>query len=149
LKLLIVVEVNESGSSLSKFAAVLPDVEAVALQGLADYATVCGEELSPRVSGLMSQSWYVARRCDSGYSVSNRAPYFLYFIEGTAPHEIRPRFAAALRFAVGGQVVFTRLVNHPGTKSHDLLQRVAADVASEVPRFVGAALKDAVAEAEG
>uniref|UniRef100_UPI002F914EF7 hypothetical protein n=1 Tax=Streptomyces longwoodensis TaxID=68231 RepID=UPI002F914EF7 len=34
-------------------------------------------------------------------------------IEGTRPHLIRPRRAKALRFEVGGEVVFTRLVRHP------------------------------------
>jgi hypothetical protein len=45
--------------------------------------------------------------------------YFLYFIEGTSPHEIRPRFASVLRFQSGTDVVFTKLVNHPGTKPSD------------------------------
>lgn len=36
--------------------------------------------------------------------------------EGTKPHVIRPRFASILRFvARSGDIVFTTLVNHPGT----------------------------------
>ena len=35
---------------------------------------------------------------------------------GTRPHEIRPVTAKALRFNVGGRVVFAKKVNHPGTK---------------------------------
>lgn len=45
-----------------------------------------------------------------------RAPYAGYVEFGTAPHEIRPKNAKALRFTVGGQVVFARVVHHPGTR---------------------------------
>jgi hypothetical protein len=36
---------------------------------------------------------------------------------GTRPHVIRPRRAKALRFVVGGRVVFAAKVNHPGNKA--------------------------------
>lgn len=36
---------------------------------------------------------------------------------GTRPHVITPKRARALRFVSGGQVVFARRVNHPGTKA--------------------------------
>lgn len=45
-----------------------------------------------------------------------QAPYAGYVEFGTAPHEIRPKTAKALRFTIGGQVVFARVVHHPGTK---------------------------------
>lgn len=38
--------------------------------------------------------------------------------EGVKPHTIRPRNAKALRFIVGGRVVFARVVHHPGTRKH-------------------------------
>jgi HK97 gp10 family phage protein len=44
------------------------------------------------------------------------APYAGYVEFGTAPHEIRPKTAKALRFTVGGKVVFARVVHHPGTR---------------------------------
>lgn len=36
---------------------------------------------------------------------------------GTGPHVIVPRRRKALRFKVGGSVVFAKRVNHPGTKA--------------------------------
>lgn len=41
--------------------------------------------------------------------------------EGSPPHEIRPRRRKALRFVVGGRVVFRQRVWHPGTKGHHML----------------------------
>lgn len=46
-----------------------------------------------------------------------------YVINGTRPHQIRPRTRQALRFTVGGRIVFARLVNHPGTQANDFLNK--------------------------
>lgn len=51
-------------------------------------------------------------------------PAVRFVLDGTRPHLIRPRRAAALRFEVdGGQVVYTKLVRHPGTRANPWLQR--------------------------
>lgn len=48
-------------------------------------------------------------------TVSDR-PYAKYVIGGTGPHLIEARTARALRFWVeGGDIVFAKRVNHPGT----------------------------------
>lgn len=44
------------------------------------------------------------------------APYAGYVEFGTKPHDIRPKDAKALRFTVGGKVVFASVVHHPGTQ---------------------------------
>jgi hypothetical protein len=43
--------------------------------------------------------------------------------DGSVPHEIRPSRRKALRFVVGGQVVFRRRVWHPGTTGTHYLTR--------------------------
>lgn len=48
-------------------------------------------------------------------------PAVLYTLLGTAPHLIRPRRKSVLRFEVGGRVVYTKLVRHPGTKPNDFM----------------------------
>ncbi|MFE0545213.1 hypothetical protein [Streptomyces sp. NPDC058891] len=50
-------------------------------------------------------------------------PAVRFVIEGTRPHVIRPRRARALRFEVGGQVVFAAYARHPGTRPNPFLQR--------------------------
>ncbi len=64
------------------------------------------------------------------------------------PHEIRPRFASVLRFQVGTDVIFTKLVNHPGTKPSDLLEQVKKSTEQEIPRFFEEAW-DEVTDFEG
>ncbi|MFB7496094.1 hypothetical protein ACFC09_15605 [Streptomyces sp. NPDC056161] len=51
-------------------------------------------------------------------------PAVRFTLEGTRPHLIRPRKRnGVLRFEAGGDVVFTRLVRHPGTRPNPWLQR--------------------------
>lgn len=51
-----------------------------------------------------------------GFRVILPEVYSKFVIPGTRAHVITPRHAKVLRFVVGGSVVFTQRVNHPGTK---------------------------------
>ena len=145
---MIIVEVTETGVSLSKVASDMPTLAKTILKKAVGYAKGRAEQLTPVRTGFMRQSWYVTEQGDLNSALSNRAPYFLYFIEGTSPHEIRPRFASVLRFQSGTDVVFTKLVNHPGTKPSDLLEQVKKGTEQEIPRFFGEAW-DEVTDYEG
>ncbi|MFE7530877.1 hypothetical protein ACFU7Y_34960 [Kitasatospora sp. NPDC057542] len=46
-----------------------------------------------------------------------------FVLDGTRPHIIRPRNRRALRFEVAAQVVYARLVHHPGTRPNNFLGR--------------------------
>lgn len=48
--------------------------------------------------------------------------------DGSAPHIIRPRRAKALRFVVGGRVVYAKVVHHPGTRGTRFLDRALREV---------------------
>ncbi|MER6975686.1 hypothetical protein [Streptomyces carpinensis] len=48
-------------------------------------------------------------------------PATLYVLNGTRPHIIRPRRAKALRFEADGQVVYSKIVWHPGTHANNFL----------------------------
>lgn len=50
-------------------------------------------------------------------------PAAIFVVNGTRPHLIRPVRASVLRFTVGGQVVYARLVRHPGNKPNDFLRK--------------------------
>lgn len=55
-----------------------------------------------------------------GYVISEH-PASRFILDGTRPHLIRPRRRKALRFDVGGETVFSKLVRHPGTDAHNFL----------------------------
>ncbi|WP_326813932.1 MULTISPECIES: hypothetical protein [unclassified Streptomyces] len=50
-------------------------------------------------------------------------PAVRFVLDGTRPHVIRPRRAKALRFEVGGRVVYAAYVRHPGTRPNDFMGR--------------------------
>lgn len=57
--------------------------------------------------------------------VTAHAPYSAAVHQGTRPHVIRPRRAEALRFEIGGRVVFSKLVHHPGVRGRPFLRNAA------------------------
>ena len=65
-------------------------------------------------------------------SVVPTAPYWPYVEFGTRPHEILPVRARALRFQVGGGIVFAARVWHPGTKPHPFVAETAEAVKEKI-----------------
>lgn len=62
--------------------------------------------------------------------VVNDAEYAAAVHDGSAAHVIRPRRpGGVLRFQAGGQVVFTSVVNHPGTRAQPWLREAMEEVA--------------------
>jgi|SRR5687767_4361019 len=59
-------------------------------------------------------------------TVRSPTPQGKWVNDGTPPHVILPRFAKALRFSVGGRIVFARSVNHPGTRPNPWFDRATA-----------------------
>lgn len=62
-------------------------------------------------------------------TVSFDADYALAVHEGTRPHIIRPRNARALRFRVGGEIVYAKSVRHPGTRARPFLFEALSEIA--------------------
>lgn len=54
----------------------------------------------------------------------NTAPHARYVDEGTPAHLITPSSARVLRFEAGGEIVFARRVNHPGTSPTGWFEKV-------------------------
>lgn len=100
---------------------------------LADIAYAAAFFGAPWKSGYLAQS-IVKEVGINEATIEALAPYAGFVEKGTAPHEIRPMRAQALRFEVAGQVVFAKLVRHPGTKPNPFMQRAADETVSQVPR---------------
>ena len=81
-----------------------------------------------RASGRLIESSFLGLR--PKIRVVFTADYAAAVNDGTRPHIIRPRTAQALRFTIGGRVVFAKVVHHPGTRARpfldDALRQVAA-----------------------
>ena len=59
-------------------------------------------------------------------------PYAVFVERGTRPHIITPVRAQALRFEIGGEVVFAKLVRHPGTKPQPFVRETAEETARRI-----------------
>ena len=74
-------------------------------------------------TGHLASSFYVFHVGPVQYDVRTDVPYGLFVDRGTAPHMIYPRNpGGVLRFEVGGDVVFTRYVHHPGTWPQNFME---------------------------
>lgn len=102
--------------------------------------------LAPVDTGRLRASIRVERRSILGlrnrWTIGSDVEYANMVHDGTKPHVIRPKRAhtlrrgsrgvvkPALRFKVGGRVVYAKVVNHPGTKARPFLDRALRDVAA-------------------
>ena len=69
---------------------------------------------------------------DGKNSVIANAEYSADLEYGTKPHVIEPKTAKALHFTTDGQEVFTKRVNHPGTKPNPVMRNAAHKVQKQV-----------------
>ena len=87
---------------------------------------------APWKSGNLARSIVKEVEADSAV-IRVLARYGIYVVGGTAPHVIRPAGASCLAFrARSGEIVFTRLVRHPGTKPNPFLERAAEKTRDQV-----------------
>ena len=80
--------------------------------------------------------------------VFNQVPYANYVHGGTRPHVIRPRSpGGVLAFTIGGQMIFAKRVNHPGTRANPFYDHAVSQSASEINALLartGLQIMDAV-----
>lgn len=75
--------------------------------------------LRASIKGRANRTWTLRPQ----FTVSSNVDYASMVQDGTRPHIIRPRTKQALKFTVGGQVVFAKVVHHPGTRARPFLDR--------------------------
>lgn len=128
---MISVEVSTSGLEFDEVAQKLSGpLRQKLIEKLADVAYVSAFFGAPWRTGRLAGS-IVKEVGDGEASIQALAPYAVYVVNGTAPHEIRPVNARVLAFEVGGKMVFTALVQHPGTKPNPFMQRAVEDARSK------------------
>lgn len=91
--------------------------------------------LAPVDTGRLRASIRIESRRNLGlrtlYTIGSDVYYAPYVNDGTRPHTIRPKKGEALRFTVGGRVVFARVVHHPGTRARPFLDKALREVAAQ------------------
>lgn len=75
--------------------------------------------LRASIRGRASRTWTLRPQ----FTVSTNVDYAPMVHDGTRPHTIRPWTKQALKFTIGGQVVFAKVVHHPGTRARPFLDR--------------------------
>lgn len=120
---MISVEVSQRGLELSIVANKLSsEVRQKLIGKLADIAWASAFYGAPWKTGKLAGS--IVKDVGEGEAtIQALAPYAVFVVKGTAPHEIRPMNASVLAFETGGGMVFTRLVRHPGTRPNPFMQR--------------------------
>jgi hypothetical protein len=73
-----------------------------------------------------------------------QVPYAVPVEEGSKPHVIEARSGRALRFRVGGKVIFRRRVQHPGSKGVHMFRDGAQAATSRIEAIFEGALRRAV-----
>jgi HK97 gp10 family phage protein len=106
------------------------------LRELAEYAEEEMRRQAPERTGRLRRS--IRKRLNLAaleVEVGPDVEYAVYVEYGTHPHVIRPVRAEALRFEVEGEIVFARLVRHPGTKPNPFVRRTAEQTHRQIPRL--------------
>lgn len=83
-------------------------------------------------TGETSRSFRASVQGSRGVEWTDTAPQATFLEEGTRPHVIRPRRAKALRFLnPAGDVIFAKVVHHPGTRAQPWLEPAIANSADD------------------
>jgi hypothetical protein len=83
------------------------------------------------------RSTYVPDSNGGRVRTTNTARQAKILEKGSQPHVIRPRVAQVLRFEVAGVIVFTRRVQHPGTRPYNILRDGVRRAGRQFTRFAG------------
>ncbi len=88
--------------------------------------------ITPRRSGRLLRSLRISGRLGRREIIMGgaEAPYAPYVEYGTRPHIIRPRNASVLRFIVEGEIIYAKVVHHPGTRPAEIMGRTAEYILS-------------------
>jgi len=115
--------------SFNDFKFIGPKVTQRFLQMIGDEAVNLLKLNTPVDTGSLANSWRVMSLGQDYVDVgTDQMDILTYLTEGTKPHIIRPRNKSVLRFEIGGEEIFTTLVNHPGTKKNRFLDAIGKQI---------------------
>jgi hypothetical protein len=142
------VEVSTRGLDFEEVAKILDqETKQLLIERLAEVAYYEAFYTAPWKTGKLARS--IVIDIDEGEAkLQALAPYAKFVVEGTRPHEIHPTRANVLVFkAKSGDLVFTKLVRHPGTKPNPFLQRAVDKAREQIDSIWAELFYDLVEEA--
>jgi len=129
----IEIQVQQRGLDIRILAEKLEgDILPRVVETAADYAEAIMASKVPVRTGQLLGS-IQKRTCGFQAVIGPTEPYAVYVEYGTAPHVILPAFSKVLAFEIGGKMVFTPIVHHPGTRSRPFVHETAEDLKARIP----------------
>lgn len=86
---------------------------------------------APRKTGVYQRSI----EYDGDKTITANAEYSADIEYGTNAHEIKPINKKALAFQKGGETIFAKKVNHPGTQPNPVMRKSARTVQKQIPQI--------------
>ena len=128
----------------------LPQATAAALDrmgellGLEVFGNI--REEAPVDHGRLAGSFQFQKVAPGVYKVFTNVEYARDVWQGVGPFEIVPIHAEALRFEIGGEVIFAKRVQHPGFEGNDYVGRAVDAAEGRRDEFMTIALREAGVE---
>lgn len=134
--LTITVDTTQATAMLARFSG---PMLATKLAATLTEAALLGERLvaakTPVRTGVSRASVKAQAASPLAWRITSPLAHMPILESGSRAHEIRPRRARILSFAVGGARVFARRVHHPGTKGAQMFARSAPEIAAALPQI--------------
>lgn len=128
--------------TLEELAERLGDAGSVALQNKEQALDIAASAIAERMrleapvdTGLLVQS--ITIQSSGGTRIIGPNVPYADFVElGTKPHLIRAKPGGVLAFEIGGQKIFAKYVNHPGTKPNPFVKRALESYLSDLTKWI-------------
>lgn len=98
---------------------------------------------APVDHGRLAGSFQLEQTGEVDWRISSNVEYALAVHEGTSARRIYPTNARALRFEVGGQEIFAKWVDHPGTAPNPYADRAIDKARGRADEFMQLAMQQA------
>ena len=100
---------------------------------------------APVDEGRLAGSFKIQKLSDLSWKIFTNVEYAEAIEKGTAPRVIVPTRARVLVFVVNGKKVFTRRVNHPGSRPNPYVKRSIDATRARAGEFVNRAIRESAA----
>jgi len=106
------------------------------LEIVAQKIVAFAQTIAPKVTGFYAANISYRMLGPMEFEIVAGAPYSTILEEGSRPHIIVPVQARALRFEIGGEIIFAKRVMHPGTIGQGIIAMSIRQFYHEIPEAV-------------